>query len=315
MSPARHVSWTFTVVLALTLGLSVAAGAQVLDGPDPAQMEDAPDLGYRPVPHGLQIPDDLEMGAPSSVGWTSMNRILVFNRGPNPLMEFEPDGTFVRSWGQGQYDRPHGMRIDSEGHIWTTDVNADTVRKMNPEGEVLMTITPDDTPLMHEPTDLAVGVDGELFVLVGHGQGEPHVLKFDREGELLKSWGEQGTGPSQFDTPHSVVIDTEGMVYVADRQNRRIQIFDRDGNYVKEWAYKGLPCGLYIHSDGTMYMVSGFAGEILELDENGRAVGRNGQPGRGLGEFGEAHYMTLTPNGDIWVADTVRPELHKYVKQ
>ena len=230
-------------------------------------------------------------------------------------MEFEPDGTFVRSWGQGQYDRPHGMRIDSEGHIWTTDVNADTVRKMNPEGEVLMTITPDDTPLMNEPTDLAIGLDGEIFVLVGHGQGEPHVLKFDREGELLRSWGEQGTGPSQFDTPHSVVIDTEGMVYVADRQNRRIQIFDRDGNYVKEWAYKGLPCGLYIHSDGTMYMVSGFAGEILKLDDNGRAVGRNGQPGRGLGEFGEAHYMTLTPNGDIWVADTVRPELHKYVQQ
>ena len=315
MSPACRVSRTFAVVLALTLGLSVAAGAQVLDAPDPAQMEDAPDLGYRPVPHGLQIPDNLEMGAPSSVGWTSMNRILVFNRGPNPLMEFEPDGTFVRSWGQGQYDRPHGMRIDSEGHIWTTDVNADTVRKMNPEGEILLTINPDDTPLMNEPTDLAIGLEGEIFVLVGHGQGEPHVLKFDREGELLKSWGEQGTGPSQFDTPHSVVIDTEGMVYVADRQNRRIQIFDRDGNYVKEWAYKGLPCGLYIHSDGTMYMVSGFAGEILELDENGRAVGRNGQPGRGLGEFGEAHYMTLTPNGDIWVADTVRPELHKYVQQ
>lgn len=315
MSPAHRVSRTFAAVLALTLGLSAAAGAQVLDGPDPAQMEDAPDLGYRPVPHGLQIPDNLEMGAPSSVGWTSMNRILVFNRGPNPLMEFEPDGTFVRSWGQGQYDRPHGMRIDSEGHIWTTDVNADTVRKMNPEGEVLLTINPDDTPLMNEPTDLAIGLEGEIFVLVGHGQGEPHVLKFDREGELLRSWGEQGTGPSQFDTPHSVVIDTEGMVYVADRQNRRIQIFDRDGNYVKEWAYKGLPCGLYIHSDGTMYMVSGFAGEILQLDENGRAVGRNGQPGRGLGEFGEAHYMTLTPNGDIWVADTVRPELHKYVKQ
>ena len=315
MLPARRVFRTFAAVLALTLGLSAAAGAQVLDGPDPAQMEDAPDLGYRPVPHGLQIPDNLEMGAPSSVGWTSMNRILVFNRGPNPLMEFEPDGTFVRSWGQGQYDRPHGMRIDSEGHIWTTDVNADTVRKMNPEGEVLMTITPDDTPLMNEPTDLAIGLEGEIFVLVGHGQGEPHVLKFDREGELLRSWGEQGTGPSQFDTPHSVVIDTEGMVYVADRQNRRIQIFDRDGNYVKEWAYKGLPCGLYIHSDGTMYMVSGFAGEILKLDESGRAVGANGQPGRGLGEFGEAHYMTLAPNGDIWVADTVRPELHKYVQQ
>ena len=315
MPPARRVHRTFAVVLALTFGLSAAAGAQVLDAPDPAQMEDAPDLGYRPVPHGLQIPEGLEMGAPSSVGWTSTNRILVFNRGPNPLMEFEPDGAFVRSWGQGQYDRPHGMRIDSEGHIWTTDVNADTVRKMNPEGEVLLTIDPDDTPLMNEPTDLAIGLEGEIFVLVGHGRGEPHVLKFDPEGELLKSWGEQGTGPGQFDTPHSVVVDTEGLVYVADRQNRRIQIFDAEGAYVKEWAYKGLPCGLHIHSDGTMYMVSGFAGEILKLDENGRAVGANGQPGRGLGEFGEAHYMTMTPNGDVWVADTVRPELHKYVKR
>ncbi len=152
-------------------------------------------------------------------------------------------------------------------------------------------------------------------MLVGHGRGDPHVLKFDPEGSLLKSWGDAGTGASEFDTPHSIVIDTEGMVYVADRQNRRIQIFDSEGNYIKEWAYKGLPCGLYIHSDGTMYMVSGFAGEILQLDENGRAVGANGQPGRGLGEFGEAHYMTMTPDGDVYVADTVRPELHKYVKQ
>lgn len=315
MLPARPVFRMFAAVLALVTGLVGAAAAQVLDAPDPAQMEDAPDLGYRPVPHGLQIPDGVEMGAPSSVGWTATDRILVFNRGPNPLMEFEPDGTFVRAWGQGQYDRPHGMRIDAQGHIWTTDVNGDTVRKMNPAGEILLTIDPDDTPLMNEPTDLAIGLDDEIFVLVGHGQGEPHVLKFDPEGALIKSWGEAGAGPGQFDTPHSIVIDAEGLVYVADRQNRRIQIFDADGAYIEEWAYKGLPCGLHIHSDGTMYMVSGFAGEILELDENGKAVGANGQPGRGLGEFGEAHYMTMTPNGDIWVADTVRPELHRYVKR
>ena len=93
-----------------------------------------------------------------------------------------------------------------------------------------------------------------------------------------------------------------------------MQIFDSEGTYIKEWSYKGLPCGLFINSDGTMYMVSGFAGEILELDENGNAVGATGQPGRGLGEFGEAHYMTMTPSGDIYVADTVRPALHKYVK-
>ena len=293
--------------------ISIVLLLQILTAPDPAQMEDAPDLGYRPVPHGLQIPADLEMGAPSSVGWTSRNRLLVFNRGPNPLMEFEADGSFVRSWGQGEYDRPHGMRVDARGNIWTTDVNADVVRKMDPDGEVLLRIDADDTPLMNEPTDLAIGLEGEIFVLVGHGQGEPHVLKFDRGGSLMTSWGEAGTGASEFDTPHSIVVDAEGLVYVADRQNRRVQIFDSEGTYIKEWAYKGLPCGLFIDADQQMYMVSGFAGEILKLDENGKAIGANGQPGKGLGEFGEAHYMTVTPSGDIYVADTVRPELHKYV--
>ncbi len=295
--------------------ISIVLLLQILTAPDPAQMEDAPDLGYRPVPHGLQIPADVEMGAPSSVGWTSRNRLLVFNRGPNPLMEFEPDGSFVRSWGQGEYDRPHGMRVDGRGNIWTTDVNADVVRKMDPDGEVLLRIDADDTPLMNEPTDLAIGLEGEIFVLVGHGQGEPHVLKFDRGGSLMTSWGEAGTGASEFDTPHSIVVDAEGLVYVADRQNRRVQIFDSGGTYIKEWAYKGLPCGLFIDADQQMYMVSGFAGEILKLDENGKAIGANGQPGKGLGEFGEAHYMTVTPSGDIYVADTVRPELHKYVER
>ena len=307
--------WTFIALVAVILGAAGAAGAQVLDGPDPAQMEGAPDLGYRPVPHGLQIPEDVEMGAPSAVGWTSTDRLLVFNRGPNPLMEFEPDGAFVRAWGQGDYDRPHGMRIDRDGHIWTTDVNADTIRKMDPEGDVLLAIDSDDTPMLDEPTDLAIGLEGEIYVLVGHGRGVPRVLKFNPGGELIDTWGGPGTGPSEFDTPHSIVVDADGLVYVADRQNRRVQIFDSDGAYIKEWSYKGLPCGLFINSDGTMYMVSGFAGEILELDEDGRAVGANGQPGRGLGEFGEAHYMTITPSGDIYVADTVRPELHKYVKR
>ena len=319
MPPVRAVR-TLAPVFAAVLGAAAAAGAQVLDAPDPAQMEDAPDLGYHPVPHGLQIPVDQEMGAPSSVVWTTKDTLLVFNRGPNPLMEFDPDGGFVRSWGQGEYLRPHGMRLDPAGNIWTTDVNGHTVTKMNPDGEVLMTLgthgkagEPADG-LLHEPTDLTVNAAGEIFVLVGHGRGTPQLVKFAPDGSLVKTWGGPGTGPGEFDTPHSIVVDEAGLIYVADRQNRRVQIFDADGAYVEEWAYKGLPCGLHFHTDGQLYMVSGFAGEILRLDENGRAVGATGQPGRGLGEFGEAHYMTMAPNGDIYVADTVRPALHKYVK-
>ena len=308
-------------VVAITLGSAALAGAQVLDAPDPAQMEDAPDLGYRPVPHGLDIPDGMEMGAPSSVVWTTKNRLLVFNRGPNPLMEFNPDGSFVRAWGQGDYLRPHGMRLDPEGNIWITDVNGHTVTKMNPDGEVLLTIGTKGQPgeasagLLNEPTDLTINAAGEIFVLVGHGRGEPRLVKFDRTGMLITSWGGPGTEPGKFDTPHSIVVDQAGLLYVADRQNRRVQIFDDDGAYIKEWSFKGLPCGLHLGADQQMYLASGFAGEILRLDSNGKAVGRTGQPGQGLGEFGEAHYMTVAPNGDIWVADTVRPALHKFVKK
>ena len=319
MLPVRLLR-TLVPLCAALLGTAAVAGAQVLDAPDPAQMEDAPDLGYHPVPHGLQIPDGQEMGAPSSVVWTTKNTLLVFNRGPNPLMEFNPDGSFVRSWGQGEYLRPHGMRLDPDGNIWITDVNGHTVHKMNPDGDMLMTLgkhgqagEPQDG-LLNEPTDLTVNAAGEIFVLVGHGRGTPQLVKFAPDGSLMKTWGGPGTGPGQFDTPHSIVVDDAGLLYVADRQNRRVQIFDADGAYIKEWAYKGLPCGLHFHADGQLYMVSGFAGEILRLNENGKAVGATGQPGRGLGEFGEAHYMTMAPNGDIWVADTVRPALHRYVK-
>ncbi len=306
--------------------ISIFLLLQRLTAPDPAQMENAPDLGYRPVPHGMQIPADLEMGAPSSVDWTAENTLLVFNRGPNPLMEFEADGTFVRSWGQGLYDRPHGMRLDSSGNIWTTDVRGHTVTKMNPAGEVLMTLgvrgqpgewnDATNTYLLEEPTDLYIGPRDEIFVIVSHGRPVPRVLRFDSTGKLITQWGRQGSGPGEFDTPHSIVVDDQGMVYVADRANHRVQIFDSDGTYIKEWAYKGWPCGLYIAPDRRLFLLSGFSGEILLLDkETGKALGANGQAGPGLGEFGEAHYMVMNPQGDLYIADTVSSRLHKFVKE
>jgi DNA-binding beta-propeller fold protein YncE len=307
--------WTLILVLLV----------QALAAPDPAQMEKAPDLGYRPVPHGLQLPEGVTMGAASGVEVTRQGHLLVFNRGPFPLLEFDRHGAFVRSMGEGRYVRPHGFRLDPQGNLWTTDVNGHTVTKMSPTGEVLLTMGTKgqagewneaaNTRLLNEPTDLAFGAAGELYVLQGHGRGEPRVLKFDKAGKLTKSWGGQGTGQGQFDTSHSIVVDAKGLVYVADRQNRRVQIFDADGKYIKEWKYAGLPCGLYIGPGQQMYMVSGYAGQILRLDANGRAVGATGQPGKQLGEFGEAHYMAMGPEGEIYVADTIKPALHKFVKK
>ena len=172
-----------------------------------------------------------------------------------------------------------------------------------------------NTRLLNEPNDLAFGRAGEVYVVVGHGNSEPRVLKFDKTGKLLKAWGGKGTGPGQFDIAHSVVVDAKGLVYVADRQNRRVQVFDENGTFVREWKFAGLPCGLYIGRDQQMFLLSGFAGQILKLDANGKATAATGQPGKGLGEFGEAHYMTMGPRDEIYVADTVNAKLHEFVKK
>src|SRR6185503_1491451 len=251
--------------------------------------------------------------------------LIVFTRGMSPILEFDEHGAFVRAFGQGNYTRAHGLRLDADDNIWTTDVNAHTVTKMNPQGDVQLVIGTKGQAgdwneaagahLLNEPNDIAFGPAGEIFVVQGHGRGDPRVLKFDKKGTFLTSWGGKGTGPGQFDTAHSIIVDGKGLVYVADRQNRRVQIFDQGGKYIKEWKFAGLPCGLYISPSKDMYLVSGFSGQILKLDSNGVAVAATGEPGKGLGKFGEAHYVSFGPSGEIYVADTVNQALHKFVKK
>jgi DNA-binding beta-propeller fold protein YncE len=298
---------------------------QALTAPDPAQMEKAPLLAYEPVAVTIDLPAGQKLGAPSSVALVGGSHLLVFNRGDHPLVELDRDGAFVRSFGEGLYTRPHGMRVDPQGNIWTTDVAGHTVAKMSPRGEVLAVLGTKGQAgewkdgatvgLLNEPTDLAFGPSGDVFVLQGHGRADGRVLRFDGNGKLVASWGGKGSAPGQFDIAHSIVVDSRQMVYVADRQNRRVQIFDVNGAYIKEWKFAGLPCGLFIAPDGQMYLVSGYAGQILKLDADGHAVAATGRPGKGLGEFGEAHYLTIGPKGEIFVADTVNAVLHKFVRK
>ena len=297
----------------------------VLSGPDPKQMETAPDLGYLAVENGLVLPEGMKMGAPSSVAFDARGHMLVFNRGPHPLMEFDAHGSFVRAFGEGMYVRPHGMRLDSQGNIWTTDVAGHIVMKMSPAGEVLLTLGTRGQPgnwdeaenshLLYEPADIAFAPSGDVLVVQGHGRGEGRVLRFDKTGRFIKSWGGKGTAPGEFDQPHSILVNQQGQILVADRENRRVQLFDLDGRFLKMWKFAGLPCGLLLGPDGQVYLATGFSGQILRLNGNGKAVAMMGRPGKGLGEFGEAHYLTISPGGDLYVADTINAVLHKYVRR
>ena len=299
----------------------------VLSAPDPRQMESAPPLGYHAVETGLTLPEGVRLGASSSVAFDAQGHLWVFNRGEHPLMEFDAQGRYLRSLGEGLYNRAHGMRIAPDGGIWTTDVQGHTVRKMSTTGEVLITLgtrgqpgawdEASNTRLLYEPADIGFAANGDVFVVQGHGRGEGRVLRFDRTGRFITSWGGKGTGPGQFDQPHSILVNARNQVLVADRENRRVQIFDVDGHVQGSWSFKGLPCGLLLGPDGQLYLATGFSGQILRLGTDGRAVAMMGQPGPGpaLGDFGEAHYMAIAPNSDIYVADTINAKLHRFARR
>jgi DNA-binding beta-propeller fold protein YncE len=312
--------------LAILLFASVAVFAQRPSNPALLVPQNAPELDYVATAPSVGLPEGTTMGAPASSAFDSHGHLWVLNRGPQPLMEFDGNGKFLRTLGDGMFTRTHGLRIDRDNNLWVTDVNAHIVVKLSPQGQVLMTLGTkgqagewnEATQSHHfnEPNDVALNRNGDIFVVQGHtpGRGDPRVLKFDKNGNFIKTWGGKGTDAGKFEVAHGIAVDAKGLLWVTDRENQRIQIFDDDGKFVREVKYAGLPCGLDI-GDKYIYMVNGFAGQLLRLDLEGNVLAAVGKPGKGLGEFGEAHFVTVSPKGEIYVADTVNSTLHKFVKK
>lgn len=285
-----------------------------------------PDLGYAPVPDIFQLPEGVNFGPCSSVAVNSKGNILVFNRGAQALMEFDGDGKYLRSLAAGIFTLPHGMRIDAEDNIWATDIGSHIVVKMDPRGRIVMVLgvkgrasewhQAGHLRCFDEPNDVAFGPAGEIYVTQGHGKGESRVIKFDADGNFIRTWGGEGTGPGQFNVPHSVMTDTRGRVHVADRSNQRIQVFDADGNFLRETRHPGTPCGLCLcHDRAHIMMAHGHTGKIMKLDLEGNVLGATGGQGKGPNRYGEAHYLALDAREDIYVADTLNWRVQKLVRQ
>jgi len=284
-----------------------------------------PDLGYRPVPDIFKLPRGMNFGQCSSVAVNSKGNILVFNRGAHALMEFDGRGRYLRSLAQGIFTHPHGLRVDAGDNIWATDGTSHIVVKMDPRGRVVMVLGVKGSarewhPAGHlrcfdEPNDVAFGPAGEIYVTQGHGKGESRVLKFDADGNFIKTWGGEGAGPGQFNVPHSIIADAKGLLYIADRSNQRIQVFDADGTYLRESKHPGTPCGLCMCRDQEHIMMAhGHAGKIMKLDLNGNVLGATGGQGKGPNRYGEAHFLALDRKEDIYVADTLNWRVQKLVK-
>ena len=188
------------------------------------------------------------------------------------------------------------------------DDGSHLVLKLSPTGHVLLVLGRKDVAaesdwLFNQPTDVAFGKNGEIYVADGYGNSR--VVKFDHDGNFIKAWGRYGTGPGEFNLPHTIVVDQSGRVYVGDRDNKRIQIFDADGNFLTQWTDIGYPYGLFITPDQHVWMVDGGYDRIIALDQNGKILGAIGEPGHAPGQLACGHFLALTPDRKIFVADVL----------
>ena len=176
--------------------------------------------------------------------------------GVNPIFQLDTSGRVLKSFGAGLLVSPHKLTIDKDGFLWLADNGSHQVHKLTPDGKVLMTlgkkgVAGGGLDEFDAPTEVAVAANGDFYVSDGHtggglAIGNARVMKFDKNGRFLKTWGRKGMGPGEFDVPHTIALDSRGRVFVGDRQNNRIQVFDPDGKFIAQWFQFGRPSGMYI---------------------------------------------------------------------
>jgi len=210
-----------------------------------------------------KLPEGWSYKEAAAVGVDAKDNVYVFNRGAHPMIIFDREGNFLKSWGEGIFPRAHGITMAPDDTIFCTDDADHTVRKCTLDGKVLLTLGTSGKPApfmsgspFNRCTHVAIDPrNGDFYVSDGYGNARVH--KYSPEGKLLFSWGESGTDPGQFNIVHNIATDKDGWVYVADRENHRIQVFDPSGKYETQWVNMARPCGLYIDQAGDQLVYVG----------------------------------------------------------
>ena len=277
-----------------------------------------------------KIPDEIVLGDCAAVGVDSKDNVYAFNRGDHPIAVFDQAGNLLRTWGEGVFTRPHGVHMAPDDTIWLTDDGDHTVRRCTLDGRVLLTIgiPGKPSPFMsgepfHRCTHTALSPQCDhLYISDGYGNARIH--KFTVDGKLLSSWGEPGTDPGQFNIPHNICCDPEGWLYVADRENHRVQVFDGNGKWQTQWNYLHRPNGMCLARG----RVSGQSGPLCYIGEGGPSgeinrdwpnigprvsihtlqgerLAQLGKPHAGIlpGQFTSPHGIAVDSRGNIYVGE------------
>jgi hypothetical protein len=337
-----------------------------------AQPARVPEISYRSVPGFLKLPAELYLGEVAGVAVNSRGHIFVFSRGSTSgpaygasaaqLLEFDADGKFVREIGHNLYawSFAHSVKIDRDDNIWVADKGSDMVIKFDPQGRVAMVFgrkqeASDEgtAPLKHprpplppvdgmfrQVTDMAWDAAGNTYISDGYINSR--VAKIDKNGAWIKSWGEPGNEPGQFNTPHSIAVDAEGNVYVADRGNRRIQVFDGEGKFLRQIVIDvpfdpnarpaignkpqlpsvgnqamapGAPWAICITPppNQVLYSSDGYPGRIYKLSLEGKLLGVLGESGKQLKQFGWIHEIACPSENELFVGELLNWRVQKLI--
>jgi len=270
-----------------------------------------------------RLPDGWTWGWIPAVACDSQGRVYVYSRSEHPLVIFDRDGNFLASWGEGILKDAHGIYIDADDNVYCTERNTHCIRQFNREGALVMTLGIPDQPATQDgdpfnlPTDLAIASTGELFVSDGYGNARVH--KFSSDGSLIQSWGEHGSEPGQFALSHCVRIDKNDRVWVCDRTNDRIQIFDTDGNFLTEWTGLSKPDTIYFDPNEEVVYLAELTHQVSIYTLDGKPITKWGgaQKSEEPGEFlGCPHGIWMDSHHDLYVGEVqVDGRLQKFVRQ
>jgi sugar lactone lactonase YvrE len=278
------------------------------------------DYRYEKVEGWPKMPRYWKFGDANDVAVNSKDEVHVFNRGKHPLTVWTPDGDFITSWGEGAFtDFTHGIFISPNDNVWLVDSFGQYITEFTPDGQGLRTLGTPGQPSpaflgkpFNIPTALAMSPNGDIFVSDGYGNHRVH--KFNAKGELLFSWGKEGKGPGEFVNVHNVAVDRQGRVYICDRENLRIQIFDDQGKFINEWTGLSHPMKVYIYdnlayvAEASLSLNAGFS--IWTLD--GKRLMRHFTTD---GSIKGAHGICVDSTGSVYVSEIVYAQkVHKFIR-
>ena len=289
------------------------------------------------------LPEGRALGLCAGVGVDSHNNVFVFHRnerawstpfpgepiaGPTVSVFDGGTGKLLASWGAGEFIMPHGLTLDREDNVWLTDVGRHQVFKFTHDGKLLLTLGERGKPgadKMHFnlPTDVAVLPDGSFYV--SDGYRNTRVVKFDAAGRYEFEWGGKGAEPGKFNLPHGIAVDARGRVFVCDRSNARLQVFDPLGKFLMEWKGPeiGRPYGVSVAADGHIFIIDGGDqsatqpehSKVVELDADGNVVESFGSFGTAPGQFQLGHDIAVAHDGSVVVAEGKGKRVQKFIRK